>query len=157
MHLNIWAGLGAYKSLRELDLPLVLFLQKSGDRIITGENQNFRIDFRVFVKIAGLIGIDIMHVGMWGGYLSDNEKYLNSVISVARDYQIMSSLSCGMHPGIVNKITEKFGSDYLANVGGAIHGHPGGTIKGTLAMRQAIDKEYGKEYFQAVKKWGLIK
>jgi ribulose 1,5-bisphosphate carboxylase large subunit-like protein len=62
-----------------------------------------------------------------------------------------------MHPGLVNRVTELAGIDYLANAGGAVHGHPGGTIAGATAMRQAIDKTYGLEYDQAITKWGLIK
>ena len=68
----------------------------------------------------------------------------------------MPALSCGMHPGVVNIITEKFGIDYMANVGGAIHGHPNGTLAGVKAMRQAIDGNYEDEYYQAISKWGLV-
>ena len=59
-----------------------------------------------------------------------------------------------MHPGIVNTTAEKFGTDFLANCGGAVHGHPGGTLAGALAMRQAIDKNPGPEFSTAIDKWG---
>ena len=53
-------------------------------------------------------------------------------------------------PGVgltdVEYVTDLIGVDYLANVGGAIHSHMNGTLAGTLAMRQAIDKDYGNEY-----------
>jgi ribulose 1,5-bisphosphate carboxylase large subunit-like protein len=42
----------------------------------------------------------------------------------------------------------------MANVGGAIHGHPCGTICGAKAMRQSVDGNYGEEYQQAIEKWG---
>lgn len=62
-----------------------------------------------------------------------------------------------MHPGIVNSITKKVGNNYMANVGGAIHGHDGGTIAGAKAMRQAIDQQLDQpEYLSAIKKWGLV-
>ena len=61
-----------------------------------------------------------------------------------------------MHPGLVNKITEQVGVDYLANAGGAVHGHPKGTLSGAKAMRQAIDKTYDQDYNLAIEKWGLI-
>ena len=57
----------------------------------------------------------------------------------------MPSLSCGMHAGLIEAINMRFGVDYMANVGGSIHGHPGGTKNGVLALRQAIDKNHGKE------------
>ena len=50
-----------------------------------------------------------------------------------------------MHPGLVNKNKELFGPDFIANVGGAIHGHPNGTLSGAKAMRQAIDKTHKQE------------
>ena len=62
-----------------------------------------------------------------------------------------------MHPGLVQANVAQFGTDFIANVGGAIHGHPGGTLAGALAMRQAVDKNYGPEYDQAINKWGLVK
>jgi ribulose 1,5-bisphosphate carboxylase large subunit-like protein len=45
----------------------------------------------------------------------------------------------------------------MANVGGAMHGHPGGTRDGSRAMRQAIDNNHGPEYDTAIEKWGLVK
>ena len=45
----------------------------------------------------------------------------------------------------------------MANVGGALHGHPDGTLAGAKAMRQSIDKEYGREYNKAIQKWGINK
>jgi ribulose 1,5-bisphosphate carboxylase large subunit-like protein len=61
-----------------------------------------------------------------------------------------------MHPGLVDRVTEIAGIDYLANAGGAVHGHPGGTVAGARAMRQAVDKAYGPEYEQAIAKWGKV-
>ena len=61
-----------------------------------------------------------------------------------------------MHPGLVKKNKDLFGNDFIANVGGAIHGHPDGTLSGAKAMRQAIDNSFGSEYYKAIEKWGLI-
>jgi ribulose-bisphosphate carboxylase large chain len=156
IHLNWWAGLGAYKSIRELDLPVALFFQKSGDRIITDRRHRFHIDFSVIVEIAGLSGVDMMHVGMWGGYLSQSEKELNQALQTTRKYGILPSLSCGMHPGLVRAVTKRFGTDYLVNSGGAIHGHPGGTTAGVKAFRQAIDGINNHEYQEALSFWGEV-
>lgn len=69
----------------------------------------------------------------------------------------MPSLSCGMHPGLVNSISKKFGIDYMANCGGSIHGHPMGTYAGVKAMRQAIDGEFNSiEYKKAIETWGVV-
>jgi ribulose-bisphosphate carboxylase large chain len=154
VHVNIWSGLGVYKSIREMNLPLFLFFQKSGDKIFTNKLHNFYIDWSVVCKLGALSGIDFIHAGMYNGYLSEDLNYLNNVLSILRSADVMPSMSCGMHPGIVNGVTDAIGCDYLANCGGSIHGHPGGTVGGTIAMRQAIDREYGDEYNKAVELWG---
>jgi len=46
--------------------------------------------------------------------------------------------AAGMHPGIVAESVKYFGSDLLIGAGGAIHGHPGGTVAGCRAFLQAI-------------------
>ena len=156
VHINIWNGLGVYNSLRKTKLPLFLHFQKSGDKILTDSSHRFHVDWNVVCKLAGIMGVDFIHAGMWGGYSSDNEDDLRKILSTLRSYNVMPALSCGMHPGVVNIITEKFGIDYMANVGGAIHGHPNGTLAGVKAMRQAIDGNYEDEYYQAISKWGLV-
>jgi ribulose-bisphosphate carboxylase large chain len=141
IHINIWNGLGIYKTLRELDLPLFIHFQKSGDKIFTAGGK-FSIAWPVVCQLAGMMGVDFIHAGMWGGY--SNDERLEDCISVLHQHQVMPALSCGMHPGLVNKTTELFGVDYMANVGGAIHGHPEGTGAGVRAMRQAIDGTFGQ-------------
>lgn len=157
IHINFWSGLGVYNSVRKMNLPLFLHFQKSGDKILTDKRHAFSIDWKVICDFAGLMGVDTIHAGMWGGYLSDDEQELMDIMGVLHRRDVVPALSCGMHPGVVNKISEVFGYNFLANCGGAIHGHPGGTLSGSLAMRQAIDRNYGEEYHQALDKWGIIK
>lgn len=157
VHVNFWSGLGVYKSIRELDRDLFLFFQKSGDKILTNKEHNFHIEWDVICKLAGMMGVDFIHAGMWGGYLDDNEESLKETLSILKSHNVMPSLSCGMHAGLIGAINARFGFDYMANVGGAIHGHPGGSKAGVMALRQSIDKKYGKEYKQSINKWGIIK
>jgi len=156
VHINFWSGLGVYKSIRELDLPLFIHFQKSGDKILTNKNHDYHISWDVICDLAGLMGVDFIHAGMWGGYMSDNEQELRKTLGVLHKRDVMPALSCGMHPGLVQAITKRFGIKYMANVGGAIHGHPGGSKSGAKAMRQAIDETYGEEYYSAISKWGIV-
>lgn len=156
VHLNIWSGLSSYRTLRNEDLPLFLFFQKSGDKTITNSEHNFSINWNVICQLAGWMGVDFIHAGMFGGYLHESESDLRKTINTLHDKNVMPSLSCGMHPGLVDACTTRFGNDIMLTVGGAIHGHPDGTIAGALAMRQAIDKKYDTEYNKAIEKWGLI-
>lgn len=154
VHVNFWCGLGVYKAIRELDLPIFVHFQKSGDKILTNRNHDFYIDWTVISQLAGMMGVDFIHAGMIGGYYKWDEDEVIESMKELEKWGVVPALSCGFNPGITDFVTEKVGINYMANVGGAIHGHPGGTISGAKAMRQAVDKEYGKEYFEAVEKWG---
>jgi len=155
VHINFWSGLGVYKSIRDLQLPLFIHFQKSGDKILTNQNHDFHISWNVVCDLAGLMGVDFIHAGMSGGYSTTSDLELRLAIDRLHKRNVMPALSCGMHPGLVQSINCKFGLDYMANVGGAIHGHPMGTSGGARAMRQAIDGCHGDEYKLAIEKWGL--
>jgi ribulose-bisphosphate carboxylase large chain len=154
VHVNFWSGLGVYQALRKLDLPLFIHFKKSGDKILTSKTHDYHIEWDVICDLAGLMGVDFIHAGMWGGYMSDNEEELRQTLEILHRRGVMPALSCGMHPGLVGAINKRFGTDYMANVGGAIHGHPGGSLSGARAMRQSIDMSPGEEYHAAIKKWG---
>lgn len=154
VHVNFWCGLGVYRAIRELDLPIFIHFQKSGDKILTNKSHDFHIDWTVISKLAGMMGVDFIHAGMIGGYYKWDEQEVLDSMDVLRRYNAMPALSCGFQPGLTEWVTSKVGNDYMANVGGAIHGHPGGTIAGAKAMRQSIDGIEGPEYLQAIEKWG---
>jgi ribulose-bisphosphate carboxylase large chain len=157
VHINFWNGLGVYKTVRELDLPIFVHFQKSGDKILTDKSHRFSIDFDVICKLAGMCGVDFMHAGMWGGYSSTDETELTNNLSTLHQSNVLPALSCGMHAGVVNAISNRFGNNFLANTGGSIHGHPNGSYNGAVAMRSAIDKKFDCEQYNiAIKKWGLI-
>jgi len=157
IHINHWAGLGVYNAVRKLNTGLFIHFQKSGDKVFTDKRHNFGIDWSVICQLAGMMGVDTIHAGMWGGYLSDDETDLKNTMRILHNHNVVPALSCGMHPGLVQANVRQFGNDFIANVGGAIHGHPMGTLAGAKAMRQAIDKQHGTEYEQAVAKWGFVK
>jgi ribulose-bisphosphate carboxylase large chain len=154
VHVNFWCGFGAYKAIRELDLPVFVHFQKSGDKILTNRNHDFYIDWVVVCKLAAMMGVDFIHAGMIGGYYKWDESETIDAVKTLNSYNVVPALSCGFHPGLVDWVTSKVGINYMANVGGSIHGHPCGSVCGASAMRQAIDKNYGSEYDQAIEKWG---
>jgi ribulose-bisphosphate carboxylase large chain len=157
VHINFWNGLGVYKAVRELDLPIFVHFQKSGDKILTDINHRFSISFDVICQLAGMMGVDFIHAGMWGGYSSTDTDELTTILDTLHKHNVMPALSCGMHPGIVNAIKQKFGNEFMANTGGAIHGHPGGSLNGAIAMRSAIDQNFDcEQYKMAIEKWGLV-
>lgn len=153
VHVNFWCGLGVYKAIRELDLPIFIHFQKSGDKILTNKNHDFHIDWRVICKLSGMMGVDFIHAGMIGGYYKWDEEETIDAVNILNKYNVMPALSCGFHPGLTEFVTNKVGTDYMANVGGAIHAHPSGTLSGAKAMRQSIDGNFEKEYQEAINKW----
>lgn len=156
VHVNFWSGMGSYKAIRELDYPLFIHFQKSGDKILTNVHHDYHVKWDVVCYLAGLMGADSIHAGMWGGYMSDDDEALRRTLHILHRNNVVPALSCGMHPGLVEAINVRFGTDYMANVGGALHGHPNGTQAGAMAMRGAINKTYGAEYDAAIEKWGKI-
>ena len=156
VHVNFWSGLGSYRNIRQLPYPLFIHFQKSGDRILTNPNHNYHIKWDVICKLAGLMGVDSIHAGMIGGYMSSDTEDTKETLKVLHKHNVIPALSCGMHPGLIENINSLIGVDYMANVGGALHGHPMGTKAGAMAMRQSIDKQYSTEYNVAIEKWGKI-
>jgi ribulose-bisphosphate carboxylase large chain len=139
VHINVWSGLGSYRTIRNLDLPLFIHYQKSGDKVITGKKNPFGIEWTVLCQLAAMSGVDTIHAGMWGGYLSDPEDEITAYMDVLHRGNVVPALSCGMTAELIPPIVEKFGVDWMANVGGAIHGHPEGTLAGARKIRNAID------------------
>lgn len=157
VHINFWSGLGVYNSVRKENPNLFIHFQKSGDKILTSSDHKFSIDWSVIQQLAALMGVDSIHSGMIGGYMPDEERTVIRDVEMLTKHNVIAALSCGMNPGLVDYIKTKVGNDWLANVGGALHGHPGGTQAGTIAMRQAIDGDGGREFLQAIQTWGYRK
>jgi len=148
---------------------------------------NFGINFQVYDKFYRLLGIDQMHIGtgvakMEGKPLMikrlhdiadqfrlDEKMYLGSLpMEFAPHINPMFSIaSGGLNAGIVDAAIALHGKDTILQAGAGVHGHPGGTRKGAMSMRQAVDAvmngvsapEYAKkhpELAQALKTWGYV-
>ena len=139
IHINVWSGLGSYRTIRNMDSGAYIHYQKSGDKVITHKKNPFGIEWTVLCKLAAIAGVDTIHAGMWGGYLSDPEDEITAYMDTLHKGNVVPALSCGMTAELIPPIVEKFGNDWMANVGGAIHGHPDGTYYGAKKIRDAID------------------
>jgi ribulose-bisphosphate carboxylase large chain len=78
---------------------------------------------------------------------------------------VLPVTSGGIHPGIVAPILDRIGIDVAVQIGGGVHGHPGGSRSGSIAMRESIEAYMAgesveerasrcKELQQALDKWG---
>ena len=140
VHINCWSGLGVYKNIRELDLPLWIHYQKSGVEVMTHKNNAFGYSWQLLCQLASWSGIDSIHAGMLFGYSHNDETELKEVMDILWSNNVLPALSCGMNKDLVQKIYNDCGKDWMANVGGAIHSHRLGTVEGAREIREAIDK-----------------
>lgn len=155
VHVNFHCGLGVYKSIRELDLPVLVHFQKSGDKVLNCADHRYGIDQNVIFKLVAQSGCSTLHAGMIGGYMNNETNEVKKTIKILNDANAVPALSCGMHPGLIDYIMNEVGhANWMANVGGALSSHPMGTLAGVKAMRQAIDQNYGTEFNKAIEKWG---
>jgi ribulose-bisphosphate carboxylase large chain len=154
VHVNALGGLGVYNSIRRLDFPIYIHFQSSGQKLITDVRNPYSISWPIICQLATMMGVDTIQTGMIGGYSNDDPVEIFQCINILRAGNTVPVLSCGFHPGMVDWVTKEVGVDYMANSGGAIHGHPGGTLSGAKAMRQAVDGIHGLEYKEAINLWG---
>ncbi len=142
---------------------------------------NHGMKMEVIAQLARMIGVDTLHIGTAYGKMAGGKDI---VLHIEKEMEqqftkqtkenlsqkwfkvkpVFGVASGGVHPGIVDKIIGFMGKDIVIQAGGGIHGHPDGTRKGAMAMRQAVDatlkkiplKKYAqthKELKKALDKW----
>jgi len=136
-------------------------------------NPRHGISMLPIAKMARLVGGDQLHTGSGAGKMGSDEernKELSMIISFLKSdwfglKKTFPVASGGIHPGFVPANYKFFGTDFVINAGGGIHGHPWGTRAGATAMKQAIDacmkgvtlESYAKDHKElaaALKQWG---
>jgi ribulose-bisphosphate carboxylase large chain len=174
-----WSGL---QSLRDLDLKVAFHGHRAMHAAFT-RNPKHGISMLVIAKLCRLIGIDQLHVGGIVGKMYEGKEEVTSVGEeiekriVSEDFArhrlqedwhnlkpMFAVCSGGLHPAKVAPLIHDMGRDIIIQAGGGIHGHPGGTVAGAKAMRQAVEadmlglepQDYAKshpELAAALKKW----
>jgi ribulose-bisphosphate carboxylase large chain len=145
-------------------------------------NSEHGMSMEVIAQLVRMVGVDTLHIGTAYGKMSGSE---DEVLHIEREIEseftkqtkenlsqkwynvkpVFGVASGGVYPGIVSQIINLMGKDIVIQAGGAIHGHPSGTVAGARAMRLAVEacmksiplKEYAKEHIelqQALSKWG---
>lgn len=127
----------------------------------------------VGAKLPRLAGCDmIITMSAYGKFDMMMDTFLNV------GYQMLSPMknikrafpTCGggTTQGHIEDMVHKFGNDVIIAAGGAVHGHPMGTVAGARAFRQGIDavmqgiplEEAAKQYKElgvAIDSWGIYK
>ena len=165
------SGWSALQTLRDEGPELVIHAHRAGHAAFT-RNKRHGISMTVIAKVARLIGVDQLHIGTFGvgkmeGSPKEDLEYRNALTEDMGKKAVLPVASGGLHPGGVEKLLKISGRDIVIQMGGGIHGHPGGTTKGAMAVRQAVDafvsgislEEYAKEHGElgeALDRWGIV-
>lgn len=156
---------------KTVNVPILAHCASAG-AICEGTNSGMSSPLAVG-KFPRLAGADMVMINTpYGGYPMQHQKYLQTINQLSLPLydlkQTMPSIGGGVHPGIVEKYIKEAGNDVILAAGGAIQGHPSGTVAGVKAMSQAIDavimdvpldeaaKEH-EELAEALDLWGYKK
>jgi ribulose-bisphosphate carboxylase large chain len=150
-----WAGL---QTLREQNFKAVIHAHRAGHAAFT-KNQYHGIAMKPIASVARVIGVDQLHVGTIVGKMSETKpEVLENIAAckgeLGRLSPVLPVASGGLYPQLIPELLGYFGNDVVLQAGGGIHGHPEGTVKGAMAMRQAVDavlagktlQEYAKDH-----------
>lgn len=164
-------GWSALQTMRDMDFNLVLHAHRAGHAAFT-RNHLHGINMKVIAKVSRLIGVDQLHVGTAVGKMAETLAEVKANIQAITEpmhglKRVVPVASGGLHPGMVPKLIECFGNDVVIQAGGGIHGHPEGTVKGAMALRQSVDavlkgvtlEEYAKDHkelAQALTRWPVV-
>jgi ribulose-bisphosphate carboxylase large chain len=165
----VTCGFSGLQSVRDADLGMVIHAHRAMHAAMT-RNEEHGISMLTLAKTYRLIGVDQLHVGTVIGKMEGPRE---EVMGIKKELEkpmhgkkrVLSVSSGGLYPCLVPELMKMFGRDFVIQAGGGIHGHPGGTIAGARAMRQAInsvvegvpiDDYAGKhaELKKAIERWG---
>jgi ribulose-bisphosphate carboxylase large chain len=119
-------GWSALQTVRNRGFGLVLHAHRAGHAAFTR-----------------LVDHDQLHVGTAVGKMSETREEVRENIAALMEpmyglRKVLPVASGGLHPGLVPELVDIFGTDFVVQAGGGIHGHPEGTVAGAIAVRQAV-------------------
>ena len=176
------AGWSAVQTIRNLNLGLVIHAHRAMHGALT-RNPKHGMSMLTISKLSRLAGVDQLHIGTVVGKMEGSKEEVMGCETAIEERvaqpnkkihaleqrwwglkPVFAVCSGGLHPGHVPSLIKIMGKNIIIQMGGGIHGHPQGTIKGAMAARQAVDAVmqnrdltiYAKHYDElnsALKKW----
>ena len=174
-------GFSAVQTVRKHNKSLVLHAHRAMHGALT-RNSKMGITMLALAKLYRAMGVDQLHIGTAVGKMEGAAAEVQAIRdSITCDTipdtecrlgqswngmkQVFPVCSGGLHPGHIARLIELMGKDIIIQLGGGIHGHPGGTSSGAMAARQAVDAvtegmtldekaKSAKELQQAIELWG---
>ncbi|MBN2517830.1 MAG: ribulose-bisphosphate carboxylase large subunit [Candidatus Altiarchaeota archaeon] len=180
-------GMSALEEMLDLTRKYKLATHAHRAGFAAANRGSFGINFQIYEKFYRILGMDQLHIGTGAGKMEGSpliirryhdiadqmrlgEKlYLGSLGMEFADHikPILSIASGGVDAGKVDALVALHGNDVNIQAGAGVHGHPGGTLKGAISMKQAIDAiaegiplpEYAKTHKElklALDTWGYF-
>jgi len=168
-------GFSALQSFRMEGFKTAIHAHRAMHAAIT-RNPQHGINMLTLSKIYRLLGVDNLHIGTAVGKMEGGAEEISSireeiqlqkVPSTRKRFEqnwygikpVLAVASGGLHPGHVSAVIDILGHDIVIQAGGGVHGHPDGTRKGAMAMRQALEakmkgipiEEYAEEHEELLK------
>lgn len=140
------AGYGALQMIAEADLGVPIHVHRTFHAAFT-KSPVHGMAMEVVALLSRLSGGDALHIGTFGvgkmhGSPEEDRRSLDLIVDDMPLKRMMPVSSGGMHPGLVERLTEISGMDVQIQAGGGVAGHPGGVLAGAKAMSQAVDAVY---------------
>jgi ribulose-bisphosphate carboxylase large chain len=164
-------GWSSLQTMRDAGFNLIIHAHRAGHAAYT-RSQVHGINMVVLARVSRLLGADQLHVGTAVGKMAETKEEVLANVEACIESMgdikpVLPVASGGLHPGMVTKLVEYFGNDVVIQAGGGIHGHPDGTVKGAMALRQAVDaavagislEEYAKTHVElgkALTQWPVL-
>ncbi len=146
-------GFSALHTLRLKNPELIIHAHRAMHGFIT--RGDFSISMIVLAKIFRLLGVDSLHSGSPKAKMEDYGES-EEVVNVLREEITLPNprfrtlgqnwfgkkpvwpvASGGLHPGVLDKVIAKLGSDCYIQLGGGVFGHPEGIERGVEAALEA--------------------
>ena len=164
----VTAGFAGLQSLIDEDLDLVIHAHRAMHAAFT-RNPKHGISMLAYARSLRLVGVDQLHIGTAVGKMEGPAEDVIAIKDAMKEElcnikTVFPVCSGGLYPGLVPELIEILGTDIIIQMGGGIHGHPGGTMEGARAAREAVEavtkgislEEYAEDHEElkeALEKW----
>ncbi|MFA5107427.1 MAG: ribulose-bisphosphate carboxylase large subunit [Patescibacteria group bacterium] len=137
------AGFAGVQAVRQAKTGLIIHAHRAMHSVMTRDPKH-GISMLVIAKLARLAGVDQLHSGTVVGKMEGSARETVAINTFLKSpwgniKPVMPIASGGLHPRLVPKLLKIIGPDVIINFGGGIHGHPGGTLAGARAAKQAVE------------------
>lgn len=155
----------------EINVPILAHLDFAGTMY---ESPDSGVSSHILLgKLARLAGADMVVFPCgYGKFEFLHEKFMKIAINLRAPFHNLKPSfpvpGGGVYQGLIPKLTELLGFDWIVACGGAIYGHPGGGTAGARSIRQALDalldgiplaeaarNPENTELKAAIEKWGI--